>query len=103
MSATPLDEVTEVLARHQYALGHDGIVADGEVAWLHCTCGWRLNYEMPEDDLRLAEGVWDQHRAEAIVEALQDAASIRRAQALGLGDGSNDAWLDSIDVTTDPS
>jgi hypothetical protein len=59
-------DVMTVFERHQYAHGHEGISSDGEVAWLACTCGWSEDFEMPEDDIRLAERRWERHWAEQI-------------------------------------
>lgn len=60
------EEVKKVLDSHWDVNAVDGIMCDGEVAWLHCRCGWRLNYVMPEDDIRHAQRAWNAHVAEQI-------------------------------------
>ena len=71
MTMTTADIIAAGLNRHQYALGWEGIICDGEWATLQCTCGWSLNYEMPEDDIRFAEVVWERHQSEAIAAMLE--------------------------------
>ncbi len=65
------ERIAFLLSKHEYSLGFDGILCDGDTAWLGCTCGWALNFAMPEDDIRLAERRWDLHRAEALAAAMK--------------------------------
>ena len=71
--------VVEVLAAHrEWTMIDSGISADGEWAWLRCSCGWSENVELPTDDILHAMVVWEAHVASAL--ATQIAAAEQRGR-----------------------
>ncbi len=56
----------EVLAQHRDLNAVDGIMSDGEVAWLHCTCGWKQIVTMKRDDILIAQCAWEAHLGEMV-------------------------------------
>jgi len=79
----PIETIAaRVLAEHrEQGMTGDGIAADGEWAWLMCSCGWRENFEMPEDDILTVVPVWEAHVAAEIARAIAEDEGLREVGA----------------------
>lgn len=71
--------IADLLGAHrEQGMTGDGIMSDGEVAWLRCSCGWQENLYLDYDDITLAVAAWEAHLAALLAERVRGA----RAEAL---------------------